>query len=79
MPRKTARSGSQTPLGRSGRSGAIHPLASGLPASSENAYYPRQFRVHPGNPGQDGGLDPIKVPMRPGRTVSRRGVMIEAP
>ena len=24
----------------------IHPLASGLPASSENAYHPRQFRVH---------------------------------
>ena len=37
MPRKTARSGSQTPLGRSGMSGAIHPLASELPASSENA------------------------------------------
>jgi hypothetical protein len=30
MPRKTARSGSQTPPGRSGMSGAIHPLASGL-------------------------------------------------
>jgi hypothetical protein len=29
----------------------IHPLASGLPASSENAYHPRQFRVHLGNPG----------------------------
>jgi hypothetical protein len=35
-------------LGRSGMSGAIHPLASGLPASSENAYHPRQFRVHLG-------------------------------
>jgi hypothetical protein len=51
MPRKTARSGPQTPLGRSGMLGAIHPLASGLPASSENAYHPRQFRVHLGNPG----------------------------
>jgi len=51
MPRKTARSGSQTPLGRSGMSGTIHPLASGLPASSENAYHPRQFRIHLGNPG----------------------------
>src|SRR6516225_12273622 len=39
MPRKTARSGSQTPLGRSGMSGTIHPLASGLPASSENVYH----------------------------------------
>ena len=28
---------------------------------------------------QDGGLDPIKVPTRPGRTVSRRGAMIEGP
>src|SRR5262244_3964251 len=53
MPRKTARSGSQIPLGRSGMSGTIHPLASGLPASSENAYHPRQFRVHLGNPGLD--------------------------
>jgi len=53
MPRKTARSGSQTPLGRSGMSGTIHPLASGLPASSENAYHPRQFRVHLGNPGDE--------------------------
>ena len=35
MPRKTARSGPQTPLGRSGMLGAIHPLASGLPAGSE--------------------------------------------
>jgi hypothetical protein len=52
MPRKTARSGSQTPLGRSGMSGAIHPFASGLPASSENVYHPRQFRVHLGNPGE---------------------------
>jgi hypothetical protein len=26
-----------------------------------------------------GGLDPIKVPTRPGRTVSRRGAMIEGP
>jgi hypothetical protein len=26
-------------------------LASGLPASSENAYHSRQFGVHPGNPG----------------------------
>jgi hypothetical protein len=51
MPRKTARSGSQTPLGRSEMSRALHPLASGLPASSENAYHPRQFRVHLGNPG----------------------------
>src|SRR5262245_58797924 len=50
MPRKTARSGSQTPLGRSEMSRAIHPLASRLPASSENAYHPRQFRVHLGNP-----------------------------
>jgi hypothetical protein len=50
MPRKTARSGSQTPLGRSEMSRAIHPLASGLPASSENAYHPRQFRVHLGEP-----------------------------
>src|SRR6516162_4886201 len=57
MPRKTARSGSQTPLGRSGMSGAIHPLASGLPASSENAYHPRQFRVHLGNPGLDRIVD----------------------
>ena len=24
---------------------------SGLPASSENGYHPRQFRVHLGNPG----------------------------
>ena len=39
MPRKTARSGSQTPLGRSEMSRAIHPLASRLPASSENAYH----------------------------------------
>src|SRR5262249_32453746 len=30
MPRKTARSGSQTPLGRSGMSGTIHPLAAGF-------------------------------------------------
>jgi len=52
MPRKTARSGSQIPLGRSEMSRAIHPLASGLPASSENAYHPRQFRVHLGNPGR---------------------------
>ena len=51
MPRKTARSGSQTPLGRSGMLGAIHPLASALPASSENAYHPRQFRIDLGNPG----------------------------
>ena len=51
MPRKTARSGSQTPLGRSGMLGAIHPLASALPASSENAYHPRQFWIHLGNPG----------------------------
>jgi len=51
MPTKMARSGSQTPLGRSGMSGAIHPLSSGLPASSENAYHPRQFRVHLGNAG----------------------------
>ena len=50
MPRKTARSGSQTLLGRSEMSRAIHPLASRLPASSENAYHPRQFRVHLGNP-----------------------------
>src|SRR6516164_1235144 len=41
MPGKMARSDSQTPLGQSGMSGAIHPLASGLPASSENAYHPR--------------------------------------
>jgi hypothetical protein len=52
MPRKTVRSGSQTLLGRSGMSGTIHPLASGLPGSSENAYHPRQFRVHLRNPGQ---------------------------
>jgi hypothetical protein len=32
-------------------SGAIHPLASGLPASSEKVYHPRQFKVHLGNPG----------------------------
>ena len=37
--------------GRSGMSGAIHPLASGLPARSENACHPRQFRVHLGDPG----------------------------
>ena len=30
MPGKTARSGSQTPLGRSEMSRAIHPLASGF-------------------------------------------------
>ena len=36
MPGKMARSDSQTPLGQSGMSGAIHPLASGLPARSEN-------------------------------------------
>src|SRR6266478_4963892 len=68
MPRKTARSGSQTPLGRSGMSGAIHPLASGLPASSENAYHPRQFRVHLGNPGSvDQG----------GAVMSRRILVVE--
>ena len=65
MPGKMARSGSQTPLGRSGMSGTIHPLASGLPASSENAYHPRQFRVHLGNPGQlRGGLDLGLLPPR---------------
>jgi putative ATP-dependent endonuclease of OLD family len=31
--------------------GAVFALASGLPANSENAYHPRQFRVHLGNPG----------------------------
>ena len=62
MPRKTARSGSQAPLGRSGMSGAIHPLASGLPACSENAYHPRQFRVLLGNPGLNRNV--ILVPAR---------------
>ena len=50
MPRKTFISGRQTPLGRSEMSEAIHPLASGLPVSSENAYHPRQFGVHVGDP-----------------------------
>jgi hypothetical protein len=37
----------------------------GLPASSENAYHPRQFRVHLGNPGQlRGGLDLGLLPPR---------------
>jgi hypothetical protein len=29
----------------------LHLLASALPTSSENAYHPRQFRVHLGNAG----------------------------
>src|SRR5262249_33544000 len=32
--------------------GVIHPLASELPASSENVYHPRQFWVHLGNPDE---------------------------
>ena len=50
MPRKTARSGRNTT--RTVRNVGSHPpLASGVPASSETAYHPRQFKAHLGNPG----------------------------
>ena len=75
MPRKTARSGPQTPLGRSGMLGAIHPLASGLPASSENAYHPRQFRVHLGNPGfSDAAASRGRIPEAQGGRAKPQGL-----
>src|SRR5262245_8368157 len=40
-----------SPTRTGGNVGSHPPLACGLPASSENSYHPRQFRVHLGNPG----------------------------
>src|SRR5262249_32580710 len=51
MPRKTARSGSQTPLGRRECREPSTLSHLGFPTSSENGYHPRQFRIHLGNPG----------------------------
>jgi hypothetical protein len=51
MPGNIPRSDLQTPLGRTWNAESRRDLDARLPGNPESRYHPRQFGVHPGNPG----------------------------